>query len=77
MPELASEIKYQTTPDTSVDCRVYATFLRRNLEISAAELQSVRGLEELSVFHGVQQGTVFPVKSEEADILMKFIESRA
>ncbi len=73
MPELESELRFQTVPDTKIDCRVYATYLRRDLRIPATELRVVAGLEGLSVFHGYQQTTVFRVTSEEAAVLLRVI----
>lgn len=73
MPELESEMKFQTSPDASFDCRVYATVLRRDLDISADKLRAIPGLEGLSVFRGFRQGTIFPVTPEEAGILKRVI----
>ena len=74
MPELESEVKYQTTPDTSLAWRVYATILLRDLHVSADKLRAVPGLEALSVFHGYRQSTVYPVSDDEAAILLRLIE---
>ena len=74
LPELDSEQKYRDSPDTKIACRVYATFLRRDLNLPAASLQSVPGLENLSVFHGFQQTTNFEVTTDEATILLRSIQ---
>jgi hypothetical protein len=74
MRELDSEQKYQGSPDTKFNCRVFATFLRRDLNFPAASLKRVPGLEKLSVFHGFQQTTNFEVTTDEATILLRAIE---
>ena len=53
-----------------MQCRVLAMIIDRDVNLSHTYLRSVPGLENLSVFHGFQQGTNFPVKSEEGAILM-------
>jgi hypothetical protein len=74
IPELASEQKYQHTPDIKIACRVRATFLRRDLNLSAANLMTLPGLKNLSVFHGFQQTTNFEVTSDEAAILLRAVQ---
>src|SRR6266446_8541793 len=53
MPELESEQIYWADGDTEVCCRVLATILDRTVDLGHAELRSVPGLQNLSVFHGV------------------------
>ncbi len=73
MPELPSEQSYWTTPETQVRCRVRGKLTHRNLAITSSELKGVPALSNLSVFHGFQQGTNFPVTQEEGTALMAFI----
>ena len=71
MAELESEQPYWAQRDTEVRCRVRATILRRDVNLSHTELRSVPGLENLSVFQGFQQGTNFPVTPDEGAILLR------
>jgi hypothetical protein len=73
MPELESEQKYWTPPDTSVRCRVYAMILRRDLDVSADKIRTIAGLEGLSALQAVPAG-IFAVTPEEAAILLRAIE---
>jgi predicted RNA-binding protein with PUA-like domain len=71
MAELESEQPYWTQRDNDVRCRVRATIVRRDVNLSHAELRSTPGLENLSVFHGFQQGSNFPVTLDEGAILLR------
>jgi hypothetical protein len=73
MPELESEQPYWTERDTEIRCRVQATITHRDVNLSHTDLRLIPGLEELSVFHGFQQGTNFAVKPEEGVILESVI----
>jgi hypothetical protein len=46
------------------------------VDLQHTYLRSVPGLENLSVFHGFQQGTNFPVTPEEGAILLRLIGDR-
>jgi hypothetical protein len=71
MAELESEQPYWAQRDADVRCRVRATIIRRDVNLSHTELRTVTGLENLSVFHGFQQGTNFPVTLDEGAILLR------
>jgi hypothetical protein len=73
MPELESEQRYWVERDTEIRCRVLATVIRRDVDLPGADLRAVPGLEQLSVFHGFQQGTNFPVTPAEGAILERLI----
>jgi hypothetical protein len=73
MPELESEQPYWAERDTQVRCRVRATIVDRDVDLPHSVLRSVPGLEDLSVFHGFQQGTNFPVKPTEGPIILELI----
>ena len=72
MPELESEQKFWLPADASVKCRVYATILRRDLDIPATKLRTIPGLENLSALQRVQAG-IFEVKPDEAEVLIRVI----
>jgi hypothetical protein len=71
MAELETEQPYNVERDTAVRCRVRATIVRRDVNLSDTDLRSVPGLENLSVFQGFQQGTNFPVTPDEGAILLR------
>ncbi len=73
MRELDNERKYSRMP-LGVKIRVSASFLRRDLHLAAATLRSTIGLEGLSVFRMPARGTVYPVRTDEAAILLRLIE---
>ncbi|MGA2436853.1 MAG: EVE domain-containing protein [Bryobacteraceae bacterium] len=73
MQELDSEQKYLASPDSSVRCRVDATILRRDSDVSADRLRTIAGLENLSAFKRVPAG-IYSVTPEEAAILLRVIE---
>lgn len=73
-PELESEQPYWAERDTEVQCRVIAMITHRDVNLPHTYLRSVRGLENLSVFHGFQQGTNFPVTPEEGAILLRLVD---
>src|SRR5262245_11497441 len=73
MPELESEQRYWSEPDRTVSCRVLGTLTHRHLDLPAERLRREPGLERLSIFHGFQQGTNFPVTQAEGEILMRLV----
>jgi predicted RNA-binding protein with PUA-like domain len=78
LAELESEQPYWAERDTQEQWRVLGTLTHRFANLSHTILRSVPGLGDLSVFHGFQQMTNFPVTPEEGALLMRMIEgSRA
>ena len=73
MPELESEQPYWVERDTKVRCRVLATITNRDVYLPHTELRSVPDLEDLSMFHGFQQGTNFRVTPEEGACLSRLV----
>ena len=73
MPELPSEQSYWATPETQVRCRVRGKLSHKGFALSADQLKALPTLADLSVFHGFQQATNFPVSSEEGAALMAII----
>lgn len=73
MFELVHEQSYWSTPDTERRLRVLGTLIRRNIHLTRGGLREVPGLENLSVFHGFQQMTNFPVSAEEGAILLRMV----
>ena len=71
MPELESEQPYWAERDTQVLCLVLATITHRDVNLSHTYLRSMPSLENLSVFHGFQQGTNFRVTEDEGRILQR------
>ena len=55
--------------------RVRGSFTHRFACLKRAVRKAVEGLEGLSVFHGWQQATNFPVTHEEGAILLRLVES--
>ena len=76
MSELESEQPYWAERDTQVRCRVRATIGDRDVDLPHTAPRSVPGLEDLSVFHGFQQGTNFPVSPTEGPINLELIRRR-
>ncbi len=76
LAELESEQVYWAARDTETRCRVRGTLTHRvNLPIE--DLASVEGLRDLSILHGVQQGTNFRVTDTEGPLLMSLVEPLA
>ena len=73
MGELETEQAYWNERDTATRCRVRGTITHR-VDLPITELAEVDGLENLSILHGVQQGTNFRVTDSEGDILMRLVE---
>ncbi len=73
MPELESELPYCRSQESQVCWRVMATIVHRDVNLSHRDLRSTPGLENLSVFHGFQQATDFPVTPEQGAILERLI----
>ena len=73
MAELESEQPYWAQRDNDIRCRVRATIIERDVDLPHTDLRQVPGLENLSVFHGFQQGTNFPVTPDEGAILLGLI----
>ena len=76
MAEIDSELPYWTEAENEICCRVRATIIDRDVNLPHTELRTVPGLENLSVFHGFQQGTNFPVTPDEGAILLGLIRGR-
>jgi len=74
--QLKRDPLYWAQRDSEVRCRVLATIIDRDVNLSHTYLRSVPGLENLSVFHGFQQGTNFPVTPEEGVILLSLVGER-
>jgi 5-methylcytosine-specific restriction enzyme A len=74
MAELESEQRYWSEPDRTICCRILGTLTHRAVDLSAQYLRQVPGLEQLSVFHGFQQATNFPVTPEQGEILLRLVE---
>ena len=72
-PELESEQRYWVDRDTEARLRVACTLTHRHVDLPHHQLRHVRGLGNLSVFHGFQQATNFPVTPEEANILLTLV----
>lgn len=78
MEEIDTEKPYCTDLSLSMEWRVRGEITHRcaSAVISSEELRDTAGLENLSVFHGFQMKTTFPVTSHEAEILIHLLESR-
>lgn len=76
MAELETEQPYWAQRDTAIRCRVLATIIERDVDLPHTALRTVPGLENLSVFHGFQQTTNFPVTPDEGAILLGLIRSQ-
>jgi hypothetical protein len=74
MAELESEQRYWAERDTQEQWRVVGTLTHRFVNLSHRTLHQIAGLEQLSVFHGFQQATNFPVRPDEGAVLMGMIE---
>lgn len=72
MVELETEQTHWAERDTATKCRVKSTITDR-INLPVAELESAPGLENLSIFHGVQQGTNFRVSDAEGEILLSLV----
>jgi hypothetical protein len=75
-PELETEQLYDIEPDTQTLWRVLGTLTHRDVNLSHATLREVPGLENLSMFHGWQQATNFPVTPEQGVILLRLVEGQ-
>jgi len=75
MAERESEQAYWNGRDTGTRSRVVGTITHR-ADIAVDELSLVEGLQKLSIFHGVQQGTNFRVSDEEGAILISLVQSQ-
>ena len=73
MPEIKSEEPYCIVLDVSTKCRVFGELVERFPLIKAEDIKSIPGLQGLSVFHGFQQATNFPVTEEEGRILGRLV----
>jgi hypothetical protein len=76
MAEIESELPYWTQGENHICCRVRASIIDRDVNLPHTELRTVPGLENLSVFHGFQQTSNFPVTSVEGAILLELIRGR-
>lgn len=77
MLELTSEQSYWVEPDNTAQYRVLATITHRNVNLPNTLLRTVPELENLSLFHGFQQGTNFPVTHEQGAILLRLVEEQS
>ena len=77
MSELEHEKDHWATRDTEEKVRALCAFTHRNVDLPHTLLRDVPGLENLSVFHGFQQATNFPVTPDEGAILMRLVEDGA
>ncbi|MEI7847161.1 MAG: EVE domain-containing protein [Chloroflexota bacterium] len=73
MEEIEIERQYGTPPVYEVALMVKGNLVERFSLIESKTLKQIAGLENLSVFHGFQQGTNFPVTKEEGRILHDYI----
>jgi hypothetical protein len=73
MAELESEQTYWAERDTREQWRMLGSLTHRNVNLSHTDLRGVPGLENLSVFHGFQQHTNFPVTPAEGAILLRLV----
>jgi hypothetical protein len=73
-PEI--ENKYAFRPDYESSLKVMAVILKSFPIIDSSFLKQIQGLEKLSVFHGFQQATNFPVSLNEGKLLLKIIENQ-
>ena len=72
--ESPNENSYNVPPDHDLKLRVSGRFIKRLTGIPSTTLRNIDGLEQLSVFHGFQQATNFPVSEKEGLIIMSLIE---
>ena len=73
MSEMDDEQAYWVERDTETRCRVQGTITHR-ADLPITELEGVEGLENLSILHGVQQGTNFRVTDSEGEVILSMIE---
>ena len=76
MPDLESENKYAVHLDNTERMRVVGSLIERQVNLPHSEIRGTPGLENLSVFHGFQQGTNFPVRQTEGELLLKLIAAK-
>jgi hypothetical protein len=79
-PDVMAEVKpddayWADREDAQPQWRVRGSFTHRFPCLERDILRAVKGLEGLSVFHGWQQATNFPVTHEEGAILLRLVES--
>jgi len=75
MAELDLEKQYYVDLDVEIRCRVKGTIIKKFPCISHKILRTIPGLESLSVFHGFQQATNFPVTEKEGNIIESLIQT--
>jgi hypothetical protein len=73
MEEIENENRYNLPPDYQVRLRVKGKLVERFPLVESRALKQIPGLEDLSVFHGFQQGTNFPVTEDEGRILLEIL----
>lgn len=76
MFEMQHEKKYWDGADEKELVRVVAEITNRFIILLSSKLKETPGLEDLSVFHGFQQATNFPVRENEGEIILKTITSK-
>lgn len=74
MLELDHERQFWKHLEGEPACRARANIARRHLDIGHKTLRQIPVLEDLSVFVGFQQGTNFPVTSEQGAVIQQLIE---
>jgi 5-methylcytosine-specific restriction enzyme A len=77
MAELETEQAYWAAPDRDIHAHVVGTLIHRNIDLPVDRIRVVPGLEQLCVFHGIQQATNFAVTDAEGAILMALVEVEA
>ncbi len=73
MTEIPEEESFYVIPKLNTRWRVEGQFTHRGPFVPHTELRVTPGLDELSVFHGVQRGTNFRVTDAEGKILMSLM----
>ena len=73
MGEVDGEQAYWVERDAETRCRVQGTITHR-ADLPITELEGVEELENLSILHGVQQGTNFRVTDSEGEVILSLVE---
>jgi hypothetical protein len=73
MAELESEQPYWAERDTEEKWRVIGTLTHRNVHLPHTQLREIKGLEELSVFHGFTKMTNYSVTPAQGGILLRLV----
>ena len=73
MGEVDGEQAYWVERDAETRCRVQGTITHR-ADLPITELEGVEELENLSILHGVQQGTNSRVTDSEGEVILSLAE---